>query len=174
MKTFQRRIKAAYLSTPIKLIKSESKRRGKQNLTHCGETSSTQECKIMGKFSSVFMGALDVSLHHTGPKSVCAHTCRPESWIIDEVQGSAHFIWQTPTVNARELLWKSRWMSSHWKEIFCCLMCAVYSCHNYLRCTAGPQACLQMSVKAPVRGFELTTKQTEIYTDGFLWATNAN
>lgn len=59
MKTFQRQIKAAYLSASIKLIKSGSEGGPKQNLTHGCQMSSAQECKIMRKFS--FIGALGVS-----------------------------------------------------------------------------------------------------------------
>lgn len=46
MKTFQRQIKAEYLSASIKLIQSKREREAKQNLTHCGQLRQ-KECKIM-------------------------------------------------------------------------------------------------------------------------------
>lgn len=78
MKTFQRQIKAAYLSTSIKLIKSKSERGQKQNLTHCSQISSTKECMIMRK-CCVFIGPLNVAPYRKAHKwwCLCSHNVSP-------------------------------------------------------------------------------------------------
>lgn len=76
MKTFQRRIKAAYLGASIKMIKSRREKEGKQNLTHCCQIRSAW-CRIMRKVWGFYR---DFGCSSVSQKSISAGVLVDTTW----------------------------------------------------------------------------------------------